>query len=106
MVGDYPKWSLGLLDQKKKNKLNIYSDWLLEDGVKKGLISNKTSTKQFMVIVVLAGILVFYLSSKITIFIIPVAMYYFYKLYSKNNTEHMIREKQIIKYLKQISEKK
>ena len=43
MVGDYPKWSLGLLDQKKKNKLNIYSDWLLEDGVKKGLISNKTS---------------------------------------------------------------
>lgn len=43
MVGDYPEWSLGLLDQKIKDKLNIYSDWLLEEGVKKGFISNKTS---------------------------------------------------------------
>ncbi|MEC7910224.1 MAG: RsmG family class I SAM-dependent methyltransferase [Pseudomonadota bacterium] len=44
MVEDYPEWSLGLLDQEIKAKLNIYSTWLLQEGIKKGLISNKTSS--------------------------------------------------------------
>ena len=42
MVEDFPEWSLGFLDQNKKDKLNLYCDWLIEEGIKKGLISNKT----------------------------------------------------------------
>jgi len=37
----YPEWTSGLLSQNKKEKLVSYNQWLLTEGVKKGLISNK-----------------------------------------------------------------
>ena len=38
----YPGWTSGLLSQNKKEKLVSYNQWLLMDGIKKGLISNKS----------------------------------------------------------------
>jgi 16S rRNA G527 N7-methylase RsmG len=37
----YPEWTSGLLSQNKKDKLVSYNQWLLTEGIKKGLISNK-----------------------------------------------------------------
>ena len=42
MAEKYPEWSSFFLDHDKKDKLGLYRDWLLKEGIKKGLISNKT----------------------------------------------------------------
>ena len=42
MAEKYPEWSSFFLDQNKKDTLSLYCDWLSKEGIKKGLISNKT----------------------------------------------------------------
>ena len=37
----FPDWISGLLSQDKKEKLLLYSKWLIKEGIKKGLISKK-----------------------------------------------------------------
>jgi len=37
----FPDWVLDLLNQDKKEKLFLYSQWLKTEGIKKGLISKK-----------------------------------------------------------------
>ena len=42
MFTGYPDWCLPLLDNKKNQKIKDYAGWLSKDGIKKGLISNKS----------------------------------------------------------------
>ena len=44
MHTDYPNWCLPLISEEKKKKINTYADWLGSEGIKKGLISNKTDS--------------------------------------------------------------
>ena len=44
MHTDYPNWCLPLVSEEKKKKIKIYAEWLSSEGIKKGLISNKSDS--------------------------------------------------------------
>ena len=44
MHTDYPSWSLPLVSEEKKKKIKTYAEWLSSEGIKKGLISNKSDS--------------------------------------------------------------
>jgi len=44
----FPDWVLDLLNQDKKEKLFLYSQWLKTEGIKKGLIKDSVVIESLM----------------------------------------------------------